>query len=99
MKIEDIIEDLMKDKDKYLSVVYKDLQEKEKEEKAKRRGRQPIIKRIDLKELLERERTEPKLKTGTLIDELLGGGLEPRTSLLLYGGYGSGKTQMARIWN
>jgi len=56
------------------------------------------LKPIDQDELLKREQTEEKIKTGTLIDDIIGGGLPPSskdavTSLLLYGEYGSGKTQ------
>lgn len=93
VKVSDIVEDLMKRKDKFLTVVYKDLQDRAKIEKAKKRGRQPVIKRKDIKVMLQTEQTTPKLKTGTLLDVLLGGGLEPKSSMLLYGEYGSGKTQ------
>lgn len=56
------------------------------------------LKPIDQDKLLKREQTEEKIKTGTLIDEIIGGGLPPSTedavtSMLLYGEYGSGKTQ------
>lgn len=58
------------------------------------------LKSIDQDELLEKESKEVKIKTGTLIDEMIGGGLPPSsndavTSMLLFGEYGAGKTQTA----
>jgi len=51
------------------------------------------IDRVDLMAKLEEEQSEVKIQTGTLVDELIGGGLSPKTSMLLYGEYGAGKTQ------
>jgi len=56
------------------------------------------LKPIDQNELLKKELNEEKIKTGTLIDDIIGGGLPPSsedavTSMLLYGEYGAGKTQ------
>ena len=64
--------------------------------KALKKGK--VIKPIDQDELLEQEHKEVKIKTGTLIDEMIGGGLPPScldavSSMLLFGEYGSGKTQ------
>lgn len=51
------------------------------------------IKESDPFKMLEEENSGYKIQTGTLLDELLGGGLLPQTSMLLYGEYASGKTQ------
>jgi len=51
------------------------------------------LESVDLFKLLEKEGKEEKIKTGTLLDDLIGGGLPPSKSLLLYGEYGSGKSQ------
>jgi len=56
------------------------------------------VKPINQDELLKKEMKEGKIKTGTLIDEIIGGGLPPSSedavvAMLLYGEYGSGKTQ------
>ena len=51
------------------------------------------FKSIDPFEAYEKEQKEPKLKTGTLIDDMVGGGFEAGASMLLYGEYGSGKTE------
>ena len=51
------------------------------------------LESVDLFKLLEREGKEEKIKTGTLLDNLIGGGLPPTKSMLLYGEYGSGKSQ------
>lgn len=48
---------------------------------------------LDLFKKLEDEKKEVKIQTGTLLDDLIGGGLPPKTSLLLYGEYGAGKSQ------
>lgn len=48
---------------------------------------------IDLFKKLEQEENEIKIETGTLVDGLIGGGLSPATSMLIYGEYGSGKSQ------
>lgn len=52
-----------------------------------------ILAQIDLMSKLKEEVSEEKIKTGTLIDEVIGGGLAPEARMLLYGEYGSGKTQ------
>jgi len=51
------------------------------------------LENVDLFKLLEREQKEEKIQTGTLLDDLIGGGLPPTKSMLLYGEYGSGKSQ------
>ena len=48
---------------------------------------------LDLFKKLEAEKKEVKIQTGTLLDDLIGGGLPPKTSMLLYGEYGAGKSQ------
>jgi len=52
-----------------------------------------LLKPISMDELEARENSELKIKTGTLIDELLGGGVPEGKSMLLYGELASGKTQ------
>lgn len=52
-----------------------------------------IIKPISMDDLEEQEENELKLKTGTLIDEILGGGVPEGKSMMLYGELASGKTQ------
>jgi len=51
------------------------------------------IKPISMDELEEQEENEIKIKTGTLIDEILGGGVPEGKSMMLYGELASGKTQ------
>ncbi len=51
------------------------------------------VKPIPIEELERREKTEFKIKTGTLIDELIGGGIPEAKSMMLYGELASGKTQ------
>jgi len=48
---------------------------------------------IPLKELEESEQKEVKIKTGTVIDEIISGGIPEGKSLLMYGAFRSGKTQ------
>lgn len=48
---------------------------------------------ISLEEKLVNEEAEAKLQTGTLIDDIIGGGLEIGSSMLLFGEFGAGKTQ------
>jgi len=79
-QLEDIIDELVKSKDTYLIEEYKKLKKKK-------------IKEVNLLEKYKQEQSEQKLKTGTLIDILIGGGLDAGSSMLLYGQYGSGKTQ------
>jgi len=52
-----------------------------------------VLKSTSVLEKYEREQSEFKVKTGTLIDEIVGGGVPEGKSMLLYGEYGSGKTQ------
>lgn len=52
-----------------------------------------IIKPISMDEQEALEETEIKLRTGTLIDDIIGGGVPQGKSMLLYGEFGSGKTQ------
>jgi DNA repair protein RadA len=51
------------------------------------------IEPVDPFKAYEKEITQVKLKTGTLIDDMLGGGFEAGASMLLFGEYGSGKTE------
>lgn len=78
--IEDIIRDIALKKEKKLVDFYKQAKENR-------------LKPIDPFQAYEREQKEEKLKTGTLIDDMLGGGLESGSSILLYGEFGSGKTE------
>jgi len=48
---------------------------------------------INLFKKLDQEQTEIKIETGTMLDSLIGGGLSPASSMLIYGEYGSGKSQ------
>lgn len=48
---------------------------------------------IDPEEAYKAELAEVKLKTGTLMDEMVGGGFEAGSSVLLFGEYGAGKTE------
>jgi len=52
-----------------------------------------IIEPISLDILEQKEEAEFRVKTGTLIDDVIGGGVPEGKSLLLYGEFGSGKTQ------
>jgi DNA repair protein RadA len=79
-QITDIIGDLADQKEKKIVQFYK-------EHKGKK------IKSVDPFKAYELEQTQPKLKTGTLIDEMVGGGFEAGSSMLLFGEYGSGKTE------
>jgi len=79
--LNDIINELVKRKEETLSDTWKELKKKRK------------LKPVDLEKKLEEEGHNDKLKTGTLIDDLIGGGLEVASSMLLFGEYGSGKTQ------
>lgn len=58
----------------------------------KLKGKKPLVE-VDLTKLLAKEKKETRIKTGTLIDDIIGGGLPPNSSLLFYGEYGSSKTQ------
>lgn len=78
--ITDIIGDLADQKEKKIIQFYKDHKGKK-------------IKAIDPFEAFEREQSQVKVKTGTLIDEMVGGGFEAGASMLLFGEYGSGKTE------
>lgn len=51
------------------------------------------VEPISMEDLEKREETEFKLTTGTLLDEILGGGVPEGKSMLLYGELASGKTQ------
>lgn len=79
-RIEDIIGELADDKEKKIVEFYK--QHKGKE-----------ILPVDSTKEFEKEQTQLKLKTGTLIDDMVGGGFEAGSSMLLYGEFGSGKTE------
>jgi DNA repair protein RadA len=79
-QITDIIGDLADQKEKKIVQFYK-------EHKGKK------IKPVDPFEAFEKEQSQVKLKTGTLIDDMVGGGFEAGSSMLLFGEYGSGKTE------
>ena len=51
------------------------------------------FKPVDPFKAYEKEQGQVKLKTGTLMDEMVGGGFEAGASMLLFGEYGSGKTE------
>jgi len=85
-EIDEIIDYLQSEKAKALSPDLKQLKGGTK------------LKEIDQLALLKTEQSEDKIKTGSLIDDMIGGGLPPSTensvvSMLLFGGFGSGKTQ------
>jgi len=52
-----------------------------------------IIKPVNIDEEEKKEESALKISTGTIIDEILGGGIPEGKSALLYGEFGSGKTQ------
>jgi len=78
--IDEIIEYLTRRKEK---ILVEDFENAEKKE----------LLEISVEEKYKQELSSKKIKTGTLLDDLIGGGLEPKSRLLLYGEYGSGKTQ------
>lgn len=51
------------------------------------------IKQVDLKQKEAAEKSEFKVKTNTVLDEIIGGGIPEGKSALLYGEFASGKTQ------
>lgn len=77
--INDVIQSLVKKKEENLKRIVKSLK--------------GGVKPLSVDELLKTEQSERKIKTGTLIDELIGGGLAEGSSMLFFGEYGSGKTQ------
>lgn len=79
-RIEDIIGELADQKEKKIIQFYKDHKGKK-------------IKPIDPFEAYKKELSQVKLKTGTLMDDMVGGGFEAGSSMLLFGEYGSGKTE------
>jgi DNA repair protein RadA len=79
-RIEDIIGELADQKEKKIVQFYKD-------------HKSTKIKPIDPFEAYKKEQSQVKLKTGTLIDDMVGGGFEAGSSMLLFGEYGSGKTE------
>lgn len=78
--IDDIIRDLAARKEAKLVKIYKET-------------RDTVIQPTSVEEKYQRETSEELLKTGTLIDDLIGGGMLPESTMLLYGEYGSGKTE------
>lgn len=79
-RVEDIIGDLADQKEKKIIQFYKEHRDKK-------------VKSVDPFKAYEIEQNQIKLKTGTLIDDMVGGGFEVGASMLLYGEYGSGKTE------
>jgi DNA repair protein RadA len=79
-QITDIIGDLADQKEKKIVQFYKDHKGKK-------------IKPVDPFAAYDKEQAQIKLKTGTLIDDMIGGGFEAGSSMLLFGEYGSGKTE------
>lgn len=51
------------------------------------------VKPINLKEKENQEKSEFKVKTNTVLDDIIGGGIPEGKSALLYGEFASGKTQ------
>jgi len=51
------------------------------------------IEPVDIEKLEKQEQEQFKIKTGTIIDEMIGGGVPEGKSVMLYGEFGSGKTQ------
>ena len=84
--IEDIVQDLKLRKESHMVIVYADLRKLEG-------GVKPITGQF-AREAWLREKNEVRLQTGTIIDEMLGGGLNVGSSMLLYGEFGSGKTEI-----
>ena len=84
--VEDIVQDLKLKKEVKMVQVYADLR--------KVGSVVPITGKL-AREALQREKESVRLQTGTLIDEMLGGGLNVGDSMLLYGEFGSGKTEIA----
>lgn len=72
-------------KDKRVKTLVKKFKEGEKE---KRR-----VVPINLNDMDDTEEKTVRIKTGTVIDDLIGGGLLPKKSMLLFGEFGSGKSQ------
>jgi len=81
-QLEEIKKILVNRKSDYLGKLAKELKNKNKK-----------IKQISLDKLEEEETKEIKIKTGTLIDEIIGGGIPETEDMMLYGEFGSGKTQ------
>jgi DNA repair protein RadA len=79
-RIEDIISELADAKERKLIEFWKQAKDKK-------------IEPVDPFKALAREQGQTKLKTGTLIDDMIGGGLETGSSMLLYGEFGSGKSE------
>lgn len=77
----DILAELASAKAKRLKIIHSALKEIG--------GVQPV----DAEKAYEAELKEGKLMTGTIIDNMLGGGLIVGSSMLLYGEFGSGKTE------
>jgi len=78
--LEEIKNTLIKRKTEMFKNILKDLQNKK-------------LDPISIDELEKRENNELKIKTGTLIDEIIGGGVPEGKSMMLYGELASGKTQ------
>ena len=51
------------------------------------------IEEMNLDRKKEHEQKGNRIKTGTLLDEMMGGGLLPKESIILFGEFGSGKSQ------
>lgn len=86
--VKQVIVELRKRKADYLETTFKKFTATVAEQR-----KNPPISPVNILEEYEREVSEERLKTGTLLDDLMGGGLRPRSSLLLYGEYASGKSQ------
>lgn len=78
--ITDIISELADKKEQKIVQFYKDNKSKK-------------LEPVDPFKAYEKEQGQTRLKTGTLIDEMVGGGFEAGASMLLYGEFGSGKTE------
>lgn len=81
----DVIQEIKEELVKKKSNLFKEYLEKMNS----KQGLEPI----PLAELEKQEKSEFKVKTGTLIDEIIDGGIPENKSLMLYGEFRSGKTQ------
>ncbi len=79
--IDEVLSELKKLKNKMLS-----------EEAEQFKKREPLTP-ISTEELEQIEQSQVKIKTGTLIDEIIGGGIAGGESMMVYGEYACGKTQ------
>jgi len=65
-----------------------------KEKKKKKKPKKPKIQWKTALQVLEERKNLERLKTGTALDELIGGGIQQTEVVEFYGPYGSGKSQL-----